>query len=319
VWGGITKESTETLKGVFAVMVLVSHLQSNTTIFNKIFIAPILVSFGYLGVAGFMFLSGYGLYCGYISKGLQYLDGFVRKKILPLYRIMIFLIFAYTIRDCLFQYEVSLRAFLQSFFWGETVIDKGWYLQVQLLFYFVFYLGFRFNKSRPIMTTGFIIGIYYMICHFTKTSSTWYETSFSFVVGMIVCAVKENRIRKKGMKFLAFCLFLLSYLAGNLSFVRYWLRIPIKSISAITFAIVVYFIANRMEKTNVRLHILQWLGKYSLEIYVVQGFFLKLFSKELKIENDFLYILLVVVFTLLGSMIAKVVFQKCASFGTKSD
>lgn len=57
----LAKSNTDCFKGICAMMVVLCHVCSLTGIGASIGLGPIYTGFGYLGVSGFMFMSGFGL------------------------------------------------------------------------------------------------------------------------------------------------------------------------------------------------------------------------------------------------------------------
>ena len=76
-------QSTE-IKGLLTLMVICSHLYGRISLFRFSWIGTILTACGYLAVAGFFFLSGFG-----IQEQSQcrkdYDQQFGRRKIVPFY------------------------------------------------------------------------------------------------------------------------------------------------------------------------------------------------------------------------------------------
>jgi probable poly-beta-1,6-N-acetyl-D-glucosamine export protein len=59
----LSRENTNILKGICAVMVVLHHVCSRTGTFSEIGLGPIYTAMGYWAVSVFMFVSGYGLMC----------------------------------------------------------------------------------------------------------------------------------------------------------------------------------------------------------------------------------------------------------------
>lgn len=65
----LSRETTDCLKGICALMIVLCHVCSRTGIGVSIGLGPILNAIGYCGVSGFMFVSGYGLSCSLLRNG----------------------------------------------------------------------------------------------------------------------------------------------------------------------------------------------------------------------------------------------------------
>lgn len=85
---GLSSERSRCLKGIFAICVLIHHLYQHSGLFYNTAFGGVLQAFGYLSVACFFFLSGYGLYASYQIKGVIYIDTFMKRKIVPYYKVL---------------------------------------------------------------------------------------------------------------------------------------------------------------------------------------------------------------------------------------
>lgn len=61
------KQQTDSLKGIFAIMVVLCHVCSRCGLGANIGLGPIYTALGYWGVSIFLFISGYGLMCRYLA------------------------------------------------------------------------------------------------------------------------------------------------------------------------------------------------------------------------------------------------------------
>lgn len=314
-------KTTSCLKGILACMVLICHLHAKVALFSANVFGTVFSAFGYLSVSVFFFLSGYGLR-EVTSKKAHYIQNFPKKKLLPFFYICCFTIFVYFIRDICVGNNISILTLLQSFFFGKTIVDNGWYLQTQLLFYIIFFLIYKFVKKKKLLTLIFITALYCVFCAASQLSTTWYEASFGFPLGVLYSEYKNkiNTIlfKNKSIHLISiFCIsifFIITLFLGNKSLLNEWFRIPIKFISSILFALLSLSIVLLINIKNV---ITEFLGKISLEIYILQGIFLNIFKKQLIIKNDWLYILCVVVCTLLLAFLFQPIYKRIGNIGKK--
>ena len=89
----LSKQNSDCLKGIFAFFVITHHLYQSSNLINGGALAVILQALGYLSVAVFFFLSGYGLMYSFIIKGDGYISNFIKKRILPFWCIELLLAF----------------------------------------------------------------------------------------------------------------------------------------------------------------------------------------------------------------------------------
>lgn len=308
----LSKDITSCMKGFFTLTVLCHHLYQRVGIFAG---KPIGAFFQFLGawsVTMFLFFSGYGLMFSYITKGKKYVSELPKKRILPFYCIMVFLIIVYLLGRILIAYPTEPRELLQSFFFFNSIISNGWYLQTILLFYIIFYTVFilPLSDSKKLFIMLIAAFAYIFICILLKCQIPKYEATFSFLLGMVWCKYKKeidavlfcNKILSFILSFCAFFVVLaLHYLADNLI-----IDTVLKMLSLIAFnifavnGIVMVLSINRKLIYNI---VLKKIGSISLEIYTLQGFFIHvLHSRIVYIENIYLYLFFVVLCTIISSV-----------------
>ena len=260
----------------------------------------------------------------YQKKGQSYLNGFLLKRVLPLYLINIILIIFYSISNLLLKDEFSLIAILQSLFFGNTVISKGWYLQTILLWYMIFFIVFKFAKTDRQQIIAMICAffVYLLVCLALKLESTWYEGVFCLILGIIWAKYfkKINDFLSENRRFvlsiLTFVvLFLVSFIFGNFNFLPKFMRIFAKSISACAFTILVILLLRILPIDN---FITSFLGKISLEIYVFHGFFLTFYRSSYVYINSWItYVVLIFVSTILFALLIHPLFSVILKIGRK--
>lgn len=313
----LSKERTLALRGLLALMVLICHLHGRVKLFSNSILGTLFTAFGYLAVSVFFFLSGYGLTENYEKDNLA-INKFHKTKIFPFFLICCIAILIYTLRDLL-SGSFDLVVFIQSFFIGKTIVDNGWYLQTQLLLYILFYVVFRFIAKRKLLNISLFVLLYIIACYCFQLSSTWYESVVCFVLGVFVSQYKckfVNILNKKRMIFLScvcvFILFIITLYFGNKAVFGYPIRIIVKMISAVSFTLLVVMIISTIKINNV---ITTFLGKISLEIYILQGLFLNIYKNVIIISNDWIYIVVTMVSVVVVSFVAHPVFAKINRIG----
>lgn len=311
----LSKENTDCLKGILALAVLVHHLYQHSGILRGNPIGFLFQSLGFLAVAVFFFLSGYGLVVSFLKKGDAYIRELPRNRILPFYGICCVLIVLYTLFFCLIGSAPNIGKILLSFIWGGTVIANGWYLQTSLLLYVVFYLCFRFGKTKKqkVFLVALTVFLYCVFCYAFSFSVSWYVTTPAFVVGILWGVfgrrMQEIILSKKRFALLAFgtVAFLMFWLFGRVfSWLPDTLDILFKAIACCFFVFDCIVLTTIVPIEN---RFTAFLGKISLEIYVVQGFFLNLYhTPGVYIENAWMYIAAVTVSTLVFSVMLHPIF-----------
>lgn len=297
----LSLEKTNALKGLFTVTVLFHHLQQNTNFISDEVLCTLFHSLGYLSVSMFFFLSGYGITFSYLKKGSAYISGFLKNKVLALYSNNLIIIGIYLIFWKIIGVTVSKKRIILSFFFGNTVIKYGWFIQALLLMYLIFYAAHKI-RSKIARVIIFLISyfLYYRLCVFSDCWEMWYISVPAFGMGVLTAYCKKI----SHINFVIFGIFFLTtYILGNFFILNSEFSIKMKICSAVIFPLfIIKIIGFQIGKSK----FFQAIGKYSFEIYVSQGIFISLFhSDTLYIKNDLFYILCIIFSTVLFAFLLK--------------
>lgn len=308
-----SKECFDCLKGYFALFVLMHHTYQFTGIFSDTKLAIIFSNLGYWSVAVFIFISGFGLYESYKKKGDSYLKDFPFKRILSFYFIYCIFAFSYIIYDLCMGVKHEIKDYIKTFTYGSTIISFGWYLQLCLLIYIVFYLVFKFvkiSKLRSLFIALFIVA-YFAFYYINQQPVNLYTPLFFFAFG-IICSRYREVIDKIISKFhiLLFVVSIIIFVAGFLSVWRYGYLISdyvvpfIYIISGLAFLVFI-IISVRFLLQHITVIVInpvsRFLGVISLELYAFQGMILR--TLRIFDFNTYVYILLVFVSSVLVAFV----------------
>lgn len=319
----MSKANSESLKGIFAVVIVLVHARGMTTHFNDTIIGMILTALGYLSVAVFFFLSGYGLQFS-AKKKASYIKAFPRSKILDFYIKYIIAIIVHSAFRYFVTREIPMKEALLSFVFVENVVTYGWYLQAIFFLYLIFWFVNRFIPfKRPEKKIAIITIIYAIVVIILKSEKMLFcEAVLAFPLGMLWHEHKEkidNIIFSKKYPWfvlLAFGLFSGLLLLGNLNILNPILKNIAKIISAPVFVMIVLLL---VKPFNINNKIARTLGKISLEIYIFQFLFLKFYlSPYVYIENFVLYFIASLVSTILLSLVMHQAFACISKIVKKS-
>ena len=288
--------TSKNLRGWLALIIIMHHLALKTTggiLFHQLY------RVGVLTVAMFFFFSGYGVQKSYMALR-EYKKHFLLRRIPPI-------LFTYIIVTALFwiMYAtqgkiLSVQDIILAIINGEPIVTYSWYIIAIFIFYFTFWLlMIIFGSNYRGMIVGACIwdALYVVFCVKMGYGSWWYNATHLLVVGMIWAVYEEKTMdfAQKHYKILApliwitfLGMFLFIDNLGNIIF-----RNILTMICAVLFVLSVLAFTMKFEIGN---PVLNFLGKCSLEIYLVQGLFVQgLRSNTVYIQNEALWCLLVIV------------------------
>lgn len=252
----LSQENTLWMKGVSALMIMLMHFIMQIDGYPRF-----LNIFGSLGVAVFLFLSGFGLNESFKEKGL---DNYWRKRfvrvILPCWIVFVFRL------PFLEKFNIS------QFVHNIVFIDSDlWFVVYILRWYIVYWIA---KKFLPKHTTA-ILAIFSFYSIFQQ--QLWSEQSFSFFVGYIFSQKYEKIKTISNRGILIFTLVCVTYgiiflLLKELPYIRTFIgTLPFNVILLnIKLPISMFFITlPKLLPTVKKLRFVNWCGKVSYELYIV--------------------------------------------------
>jgi peptidoglycan/LPS O-acetylase OafA/YrhL len=296
----LSKEKCASLRGIMAISIILHHLSERFSEY------PVLNQFervGYLIVAIFFFLSGYGLMCSYKIKGKEYFKGFWKTRIGYLFIVYFLISVVYFVYFNAVGEHISFSDFLLSFINGVPTAVFSWYIIVQLLFYIIFYsVFFFFDKTKNYIKIiiVFILTICMMVAFYMlKFAFYWYISDLAFVGGLLYSEYKKKidlLLKKHYIIMLSATLvgcaisILLPVLASKINFQSTLLYPLSRNMFSMLLAVFLVFI---MYKIDFKSKVLSYIGSISLEIYLIHGLFMNAFNRFN--TSDLLYCVLVLI------------------------
>ena len=298
----LSREQTSSVKGIFILLVFLSHFNSYVTFSgtpNWYYIHAI-AFFGQTMVTMFLFYSGYGVMESIKRKGENYVNAIPKKRVLgTLIRfdcaVLCFLIIGYLLGNV-----YDIKKVLYSLIGWDSVGNSNWYIFVIVLLYIMTYISFKFlNKKNhivPILGVIVLTLVWAILCYKTNIRTLmWYDTALCYAFGMLWSIYKEKieAIMKNNV------VWLLSLL-GSVCFF-FWLRTTQSIYSALivnlVFVVIVVIFTMRVQVGN---KILQRAGECLFEIYILQRIPMMLFKDfGLHEFNVYVYFVCCVIATLL--------------------
>lgn len=263
---------------------------------------------GTICVAIFFFLSGYGLMKQYLSKGRIYHKTFLKSrfsKLLPAFFIATLLYGCYAI-VC-----NSWQSVLERFINGFPPLPTSWFVYAISYFYLAFYTVGKLVDSLVLFNFWmFAITVVYcsIILFLLNWGGWWVNAIFAMNLGVGIASFESfiySRISNKTTHIM------ISVFTVIISIIAISFRQTIIYNLTICFLIWLTFVNRKFSSSLV----MDILGRYSYEIYLVQGAVIALLVKYMHINEMFPMIGIII--TLICSFLGAYILKNLAAFCLK--
>lgn len=314
-WEGyLSVANTNALRGIMAIAIMLHHLSEHSSSGR---FSHLLNHLGYLLVAVFFFLSGYGLMVQFSKKGKEYVGTIWKKRVLFFAIVLLLDTLLYVGVNLLYGKRCAVLGFFFSFVNGHPLAGSSWYLIVQIYFYIFFWCIFRYvaGKWKRIFCMALLVGVADLLFFFAGYPSFWIFSNFGFVLGMLWGQEKEKIDLLLARYYFpavicAMVLFLLfSFLPSCLPRVAY---LPCRMISAPLFAALVILV---LCKVSIVGCFWSTVSLISLEVFLLHALVYRFFrSNIVRVQNDFLWATLTIACTVLLAIPAHLLNRKIRSW-----
>ncbi len=286
----LEKSTTDSLRGLFALMVVLHHLSYYA---YEGLLFSWFAYVGYLAVAVFFFLSGYGLSRQFKAVGTPYIKRIFTKKLPKLIIIYALFTLLYSLVWLALGYRFTWRYVLWSLVSGSPIVLNSWYILTLVLLYICFGAVFGLCRNRPRLGLWLMAAIqlaYVAVMHRLGYEYHWYISSFGFTLGSIAGMNREQLHRRISRGWSLWAIIAAVFFAG--AYYLAWrttngnLGIPglglmSRIASATVFAMLVAVLSLKVRLGN---RVLRAIGSFSLELYLVHGLVYSL------LRSSFVYI-----------------------------
>lgn len=324
----IPRGYSDVLKGLLSLFIVGTHVSAHLVAYTPLWIKLCNVLTP-LSLSVFLFLSGYGLMqqqLGVQARGLAYSwSGWLVKRLGKLLR-MFFAFYIFSIlvlhppMDLLHtmqQLLTSLAALPNSLLVGKIYpLPQSWFLWALMLLYILYYLSFRWARSyqQALLLLSFATVLLLLFLQALDYPYYWYLFLPSFVLGAAYALYEEPlRIWIGYHPYLSASLLLLSLLVYIEPYVlgaeppkpTY----PLYRLALGVATLLSFPLAHRVQLVHYAQRLLahsyaaplQWLGRISMEVYLIHVLFVEGFRRLWVISSDSLYILAVYAASLLSA------------------
>jgi len=328
---------TKYLQGFFAIIIMFHHIGQKTCAswLNPIYIIPGLeffVPIGYFCVGIFLLCSGFGLYKSYKQKE-NYLDGFIKRRILPVILAFYSTGLIFLIVRALMGQKMDMWQVLCYIIGVPQPNPNTWFVITLPIFYLAFYFAFKYIKNKDVALAVTCVAVFVYTFIGTTINHNdwfmcgewWYNSVHLFSIGLIFGRFEEKIIKnvKKNYRWylpLVFVLmfafyFLSQWTQGVFSYygqygfrphsqvVWYrWICLFSQMLASCAFVFFMFMLTMKVKIGNI---VLKFMGGVTLEFYLIHGLFVDLFGYSFLditpplyyIKNVFLMVVVVTVLT----------------------
>lgn len=286
-------ENEKNIKLILAIWIILSHLPG----------MKVLGAYNYLPVAGFFFLSGYGL----MMKSKSNSKYNLLKSILKIYIPYMVATIIYTI---IFN-NYNLLMLLKQITLINVDLPYGWYIRTQIILYIIWFIANNSkNKNWKILISFILVLIYSILFRYTGQILTSYKTVFAFVVGLWY-AMYENKVFKYiNLYSCVFCGVVSLAIRFIVTDNETIFDSVLYNLSGILFC---FLLVYSIYKINIKNKKIDFLKNMSLELYLVQGISQCFFMKTYFCDKSFLYLnnnLLIIILSTIGTIILGYLLKK---------
>lgn len=284
--GYIGRGQTDSIKGIFAVIILFSHMRNylpEPGAHDMIYYA-VLDSIGQLMVVMFMLYSGYGVMESLKRDRQKYVSTFLTHRLLKVWIMFAIAVFLFLLLDLALGMNYEARKYALCWIGWESIGNSNWFVFDILVLYLLTYTTLRIADRMGWNLNKCSVGVFVLVILFDLFLRTagkeayWYDTIVAYPVGMFYSLYKkpiEKRVRgwRRALWFLimaglyaAFNYISLSDLLqanGALKMVNHLFFICSSSF----FALALVLLTMTLKLDN---KALRWLGINAFAIYVLQ-------------------------------------------------
>lgn len=266
VTGDLNGHTSNQLKGFFILTVVLHHICQRTTEPGAFIVYK---NLGFLAVAVFFYLSGYGL-MRTAQKNPTYLQGFITKRLARVY-------IPFVVASAVLSF---LAPDAQPFSFGHYVLDvlgihlfdsTQWFILAILYFYLLFFVsmkaGIAMNNGLYRLVTLYAGTLgYIVLCKLLHLGIWWYNACLLFPLGITV-AIYLNPITRflQAMPYwiMTGVVCLAAYASYSLS---------LKEVTGTGFLAPILFTASvvlLLSRVGIQSALMSFIGTISLEIYIL--------------------------------------------------
>ena len=295
----LNKENTSSLKGIFIVLVFLSHMRTYVEFSwsGDIMVINLLDSIGQLMVTLFLFISGYGVYESIKYKGQNYIRRFPKNRIGKTFFDFCLAIISFIFVDLIVGRELSFSQIALSFTGWTSIGNSNWYMFAIFCLYITTFISFIFTFKNKIISL--CIFTFLSLCYVYILSQVqpdrFSNTYLCYAAGMWYSyfKVKIDIIFEKNTFYWSILLILAFLFIFIFPYREH--RILYYNVVSIVFCILVTIVMMRL---TFRSKILKWFGDNLFWVYILQRIPMILLAYS-GVSDPYVFLLLSLMFTVM--------------------
>ena len=292
-----SRSDSQNIRGILSLLIIIHHIQYMLPN-NKIL--SLFHSLGATIVSLFLFIAGYGLMASYLTKGREYLNNFFQKRIWKVFKPCLIVSFVYM---CLIYWDkgnISTTILSDLVLKGITPLPNSWFVFSIILFYFFFYIVFRFVKTmKQRLFWCFVLSSAYLLTTmWVGYDRCWWVTTYAFFSGLLY-RYKEpffiTLFRKR--------IWLIGFVPASCFLLYILTRFRIELLLPMAYIIIPLMVITLLSHFKFpQNRVLAFLGNISYEIYLLHGIYIVLLrSDRVNVSSDCVYMFLIYSLTILSA------------------
>ena len=301
----ISPAKTTSQKGIFIVIIMLSHVRSYITLTASPLDSSYTAVFSFIGqamVSLFFFYSGYGIYES-VKKRPGYFDGFIENRVFRIFmHFGISVILYWVISETVLGKHIGIDVLVRAFLGFKSIGNSSWFIFTMLLVYVFAFLSFRFLRFHNLAAIGGIVALtlgFALCIELNNYEALWYDTAFCFALGFIYSYFRAPIERVIGKNHVAYLVALILTVGGYILttiLYRESRDLVLGSVKNLIFPLAVCVFSMRVSVHNA---ILEWLGRHSFSIFLVHRIPMIILSHYgVLADNCYLFAALVILITL---------------------
>lgn len=288
---------TNAIKGIFAVVILFSHMRGYIILDGSLYdrgYEIILNWIGQLMVAIFFFYSGFGIIESLKVKD-NYGQTFFRRRILKTLVHFDVAVFLFWVLSLILGQYYSTDEYLFSWVGWTSIGNSNWFIFDILILYSITWVAIKLKHQNHLQIAVIVMlltALLWGILRICRTGSPWWvDTLLTYPAGMFFSVFRnriENFMSNNKYYWLSFFAIALVFFLLKL---KYKVGSDIYGVCSCLFSALIVLSSAKLKVDNV---VLQWLGRNSFAIYVIQRWPMILLSYFGINETKWLFVVLAI-------------------------